>query len=75
MATFTFNGELTFHDKHKVECKPIRKMEVLNNSNHFKMTISPHKEINFKNMAVKQIKSDWATGNRSLQKNITLQMN
>ena len=62
---------MTFHDEHKVECKPITKMEILNNPNHFKMTISPDKEINLKNMAVTQIRSGWATtGKRSLQKTL-----
>ena len=56
MATFTFNGELTFHDEHKVECKPMTMIEILNNPYHFKMTISPNKQINLQKMALKQIK-------------------
>ena len=34
------------------------------------MTISPNKQIDLKKMAVKQIKCDWANGNRSLQKTL-----
>ena len=45
-------------------------MEILNNPYHLKMTISPNKRIDLTKMTVKQSKSDWATGNRSLQKTL-----
>ena len=63
-------GEMTFNDEHNLECKPMTLIEILNNPYHFKMTISPNKQIDLKKMAVKQIKCDWATGNRSLQKTL-----
>ena len=45
-------------------------MEIFNNPYHFKMTISPNTQIDLKKMAVKRIKSDRATGKRSLQKTL-----
>ena len=63
-------GEMTFNDEHNLECKPMTLIEILNNPYHFKMTLSPNKQVDLKKMAVKQIKCDWATGNRSLQKTL-----
>ena len=51
-----------------MQTKPMTMIEILNNPYHFKMTISPNKQINLQKMALKQIKFDWATDNRSLQK-------
>ena len=51
IASFTFDdstGELSFNNEHKVECKPMTMIEILNNPYHFKMTISPKKQINLK---------------------------
>ena len=59
---------MTFNDEHNLQCIPMTMMEILNNPYHFKMTISPNKRIDLTKIAVKQMKSDWATGNRSLQK-------
>ena len=61
---------MTFNDEHNLEYKPMTMMEILNNPFHSKMTISPNTQIDLKKMAVKRIKSDWATGKRSLQKTL-----
>ena len=58
IANFTFNdstGDLAFNDEHNIQCKPMTMMEILNNPYHFRMTISPKKQINLKKMSVKQI--------------------
>ena len=73
LASFTFDGltgDLIFNDDHKVECKQLKLTEIVNNPYHFKLTVSPTKQNNLQKMAEKQIKSDWATGNRSLQKSL-----
>ena len=59
-----------FNDDHKVECKQFKLIEIINIPYHFKLTVSPTKQNNLQKMAEKQIKSDWATGNRSLQKSL-----
>ena len=49
VASFTFDysiGELASNNELKVECKPMAMIEILNNPYHFKMTISPNKQIN-----------------------------
>ena len=72
-ARFTFcclSGDMQIHADHVGGCIPLTDEEWLRDSYLFKLGQSPSKENKLKEIIVKQIKSDWSTGNRSLQKSL-----
>ena len=73
-AKFSWNtvtGEIDFGDvDHSELCPEMSDEELFKNPHYFKQSQSPSKEVELKAMMVQQLKSDWSTGNRSLQKTL-----
>ena len=63
-------GEMRLAGEHADECKPVAEAELQNNAYYFKLAQSPSKEIVLKEIVVQRIRSEWSTGNRSLQKTL-----